>query len=104
MTGRSDGAETQDTVSGLLKLFIIAVLSFHLKPSSFLVDLILQRPWDFPHPLSYRDHMDIMMTWPAQKTLKKKDMKTLLYIFCVNIDSDAADLFIFFKTSNTEDK
>lgn len=48
--------------------------------------------------------MDIMMTWPAQKTLKKKDMKTLLYIFCVNIDSDAADLFIFFKTSNTEDK
>lgn len=64
--------QRQDVVSVLLKMFIIAVLSFHLKISLFLVDLILQRPWDFHSPLSYRSHMEIMMTWPAQKTLWKK--------------------------------
>lgn len=57
------------------------MLSFRLKPSSFLVDLILQRPWDFHHPLSYRDNMVIMMTWPAQKTLEKTERKTSKH-FC----------------------
>lgn len=65
---------------------IITVLSFNLKPPLFLVDLILLRPWDFHHPLSYRSHMVIMMTWPARKTLQKK-RKTWKHfcLFCVSL-------------------
>lgn len=84
VTGQSNRAETQDVVSGPLKLFIIAVPLFHLKPPSFLGDLILQRPSDFHHPISYSSHMVIMMTWPALKTLhEKKDIVNSLHHYWV---------------------